>query len=130
VEYNNVQILVGSYTPDRIINIDETNIYFNQTSNVTLEESGTRSVGVKPSGSMNRCTVLLGCTMGGKMLQPFVVFVGKKSGRLPCKWTGQTDFPTSCVYTVQEKGWIDKDTFLEWIEKVCQWQDLKVPSDG
>jgi hypothetical protein len=43
---------------------------------------------------------------------------GEKGGRLPRKWTGRTDFPNSCVYTVQEKGWIDKDTFLEWIEKV------------
>jgi hypothetical protein len=118
VKYVNQSISVGKFTSDRIVNIDETNIYFDMTANKTLEIHATRSVPAKGTGCSNRCTVLLGCTMDGKMLPPFIVFVGKKTGRIVREWMGETEFPKSCFYTVQDKGWIDKNAFMEWIQKV------------
>ena len=31
---------------------------------------------------------------------------------------GATEYPRSSVYAVQEKAWMDKRVFVEWIEKV------------
>ena len=46
------------------------------------------------------------------------MFKGKPNGRIAQEWTGTTEFPNSCFYSVQEKAWVDKRVFLIWIEKV------------
>jgi hypothetical protein len=118
VKYVNEQIIIEKYTCNQIVNIDETNIYFDQTSKITLARRGDTTVSAMATGCTNCCTVLLGVTMDGRVLPPFIVFIGKKSGRVVREWRGATDYPKSCLYTVQEKGWIDKITFLEWINLV------------
>ena len=82
---------------------------------VTLADKGLRTVSVKSSGSSSRCTILLGVTMDGSKLPPFIIFKGKQGGRISREFA---QYPSSCVYTVQEKAWMDKRVFIEWVEKV------------
>jgi hypothetical protein len=56
--------------------------------------------------------------MDGNKLPPFVIFRGKPGGRIAREWTGNTEYPSSSVYAVQEKAWMDKRVFLEWVEKI------------
>jgi len=44
VVYVNEQISIGGYNGDGIVNIDETNIFFDSVGNVTLENKGTRTI--------------------------------------------------------------------------------------
>jgi len=118
VMYVNEQIATGGFPADNVVNIDETNIEFDMTGSVTLADQGSRTVSVRSSGSSARCTVLLGVTLSGRKLPPFVIFKGKPNGRIAREWTGSTEYPTTCIYAVQEKAWIDERTFLEWIRKV------------
>jgi hypothetical protein len=120
VKYVNEQNIIEKFTKDQIVNIDETNIYFDMTGKITLADCRDWTVSAMSTGCTNRCTVLLGATMSGKMLPPFIVFVGSKTGRIVREWKGSSQYPQSCLYTVQQKGWIDKETFLEWIKKVWQ----------
>jgi len=118
VQYVNGQIDCGKYLNSNVVNIDETNIYFDMVGSVTLADKGSRTVSVKSSGSSSRCSILLGVTMDGKKLPPFIIFRGKPNGRIAREWTGNTDYPTSSIYAVQEKAWVDKEVFLQWIKKV------------
>lgn len=118
VTYVNEQIITGGFLADDIVNIDETNIQFDMTGSVTLANQGTRTISVRSSGASSRCTVLLGVTLSGRKLPPFIIFKGKSNGRISREWTGETSFPSDCMYAVQEKAWIDEKTFLEWVHKV------------
>ena len=118
VQYVNGQISSGQYLKSHVVNIDETNIYFDMVGSITLSDQGSRTVSVKSSGTSARCSILLGVTMDGNKLPPFVVFKGRQGGRIAREWTGATEYPRSSVYAVQEKAWMDKRVFVEWIEKV------------
>ena len=118
MEYVNGQIATGQYSASNIVNIDETNIYYDMTGAITLANRGSRTISVRTSGSSSRCSVLLGVTMSGEKLPPFIVFKGKPNGRIAREWTGTTEFPNSCFYSVQEKAWVDERVFLIWIEKI------------
>ena len=118
VAYVNEQIQTGGFSADSVVNIDETNIEFDMTGSVTLANQGSRTVSLRSSGSSAWCTVLLGVTLSGQKLPPFVIFKGMPNGRIAREWTGSTEYPSTSIYAVQQKAWIDERTFLEWIRKV------------
>ena len=117
VLYTNEQITSGQYSACDIVNMDETNVYFDLPSGITLESRGSRSVAMRSSGSNNRCTVLLAVSMSGEKLPPFIVFKGVPNGRISREF-GNGNYPTDCIYDVQEKAWVDQRIFLIWVEKV------------
>ncbi len=39
---------------------------------------------------------------------------GKQNGHFALEWMGSTEYPTTCICPVQEKAWIDEQTFLDW----------------
>ena len=82
VAYVNEQITTGGFTADSVVNIDETNIEFDMTGSVTLANQGSRTVSLRSSGSSARCTVLLGVTLSGQKLPPFIIFKGMPNGRI------------------------------------------------
>jgi hypothetical protein len=77
VKYSNEQIKIGRYRPQDIVSIDETNFDFDQASGETLANPGEKMIGCAVTGSANRCTVLLACTMSGEKLPPCIIFKGE-----------------------------------------------------
>ena len=67
------------------MNIDETNVYFDMKSGLTLADKGDKLGSPKASGTSMSCTVLLGVTLNGEMLTPLVVLMGKSNGRIARK---------------------------------------------
>ena len=66
------------------MNIDETSIYFDMKSGLTLvgkEGGGDISVFPMTSGSSMRCTVLLGEALKGEKLTPLVVLRERQMGK-------------------------------------------------
>ena len=78
VQYVNGQITTGRYPASHIVNFDETNIYFDMTGAITLVNRGTRTISVRTSGSSSPCTILLGVTMSGEKLPPFMFIRGNQ----------------------------------------------------
>ena len=104
-----------------IVNIDETNVDFDQPATRTLNRRGERTIRIASSGSASGCTVLLGVALDGSKLPPFVVFKASRNGRVIREVTTRAQehgFPSDCVYIVQKKAWIDKELMLEWIQRV------------
>ena len=59
VRYINRKLLIYSFDPHMIVNIDETYLPFDVTSKYTLDPIGTRTVRIISSGSSSRCTLVL-----------------------------------------------------------------------
>jgi len=116
VIYINEQIRSISLSSCNVVNIDETNIEFDSNSTKTLADKGSRTVSVRTSGSSNRCTVLLGVTLSGEKLPPFIMFKGKPNSPISRKWTTRGNlYPPTSVYTVRDRAWIDEIRMTEWI---------------
>ena len=114
--YVNQRIIENSISSNFIVNIDETNINFDLCGGTTLERRGSRTVNAKKSGSSQRATVILGVTLSGEKLPPFIVFKGKVSGRIARSFSD--NFPMGLKYDVQDNAWVDERVFLNWAEKV------------
>ena len=125
----NMQIIndFGFYVKERIqqnsidyssvVNIDETNVYFDMCGSTTLSRRGERSINLKNTGSSYRATVILGVTLSGEKLPPYVIFKGKPNGRIIRSFSSEI-FPSNIFYDVQDKAWVDEPTFLKWISSV------------
>jgi hypothetical protein len=104
-----------------IVNIDETNVDFDQAPKTTLAPIGHRTIRVASSGPSSRCTALLGVALDGTKLPPFIVFKASRTGRIIREVTTRAEefgYPEHCVYSVQAKGWMCEELMLEWIERV------------
>ena len=60
--------------PDNVVNMDETNFYFNSPSLHTIAKKEAKTVSLKKNGTSGRCTVLLAVTLSGIQLPAFVTF--------------------------------------------------------
>lgn len=114
VDMVNEEILKAGYELDCVVNIDETNINFDMVTASTFERASTKTVSMKETSAL-RCTVLLGVSLAGQKLKPFVIFKGRRNGKIDRELKS---FPSDCIYAVQEKAWIDKDTFNDWTNEV------------
>ena len=106
--------------PSLVYNVDETNVFFSQQTPFTYAQRGSRTVSVKSVNSSSRCTAMLGGSMSGKKLPPFIIFKGtnKASGHIRREVREGVDYPEGIEYGVQEKAWMDEPLMLEWIDKV------------
>jgi Ni/Co efflux regulator RcnB len=103
-----------------VYNFDETNIDFCPNLNSTYCIKGKITIGIKVAKSSQRCTVMLGCSMTGEKVPPFVIFAGAdtKNGVIRKQIANKTGLPQSMEYQVQKKAWMDEASMLEWIERV------------
>jgi hypothetical protein len=120
--FMNEGVNAGKYRACNIINIDETNINFDLFSGATLYRRGERIIGCATTDSSSRCTVMVGVTMDGEKLHPFVIFNGSNTPRskimkefdLIENWAKFCS-PEGLFYTVQAKAWMDKAMMHDWI---------------
>jgi DDE superfamily endonuclease len=104
---------------DCVVNMDETNMYFDQKGRLTLANKGDKTINATGTGSSQRCTVVLAATLSGEKLPPFVIFKGTPGARGNSveRELETFGYPTSCTFAVQEKAWMDAATFLVWVER-------------
>ena len=74
-----------------------------------------------------RATLAVTVTASGKLLTPFLIFKGKTDGRIASREL-QT-YPEECIYTCQEKAWMDKAMMNVWIDLVLiPWRNTRDPN--
>ena len=99
------------YSPDMIINKDETPMYFDMVPEKTISKKGKKEVHVRSSGAEKRkLTVTLTCTGDGEMIPALAIFKGKRKLKFKS--------PDDVHVTVQAKGWMDADVMLQWFKAV------------
>lgn len=70
----------SKYPDNMIVNMDETPLYFDMTTNktCTVNQKGAKTVSVRSSGAeKQRLTVVLAATGDGQMLPPMIISKGK-----------------------------------------------------
>ncbi len=110
---NEVRILrtCHSYSPDMIINMDETPMYFDMLPEHTVSKKGVKEVRVRSSGAeKKRLTVVLTCAGDGLTFPALAIFKGKRKLKFRC--------PEDVHVTVQQKGWMDSELMLRWFKAV------------
>ncbi len=74
----------------------------------TLDNFGVKTVTITGRGASARCTVLLGVTITGEKLPPFIIFKGMPNSRV-AQEVSQVD--SNVVCTVQKNAWMDEPTY-------------------
>ena len=68
---------------NKIVNLDETPIWFEMYNKTTIDKIGNKTIKVKTFGSdIERISVLLGILADGEKLPPLIVFQGKPNGTI------------------------------------------------
>ena len=72
----------------------------------TLENHGKRNIGLRTTRNSNHCAVLLGVTMSGENLPPFIVFTapGTRDGHIAFTSKQATTFPVGIKYAFEPKA--------------------------
>lgn len=99
-----------------VINMDETNLYFENRPNRTLHNKGDKHIGIKTTGNSNRCTILLAVSLAGDKLPPLVIFKGTDNGRIKREVAQLNNL--NIKHVVQENGWIDHNILNYWTENI------------
>ena len=116
--YVNHQIRTFDFDPQLIVNMDETNVHFDNVGTLTWADKGSRTVTVRATGTTQRCTIALAVSLGGLKLKPLIIFKGKKNGRILRE---ARLYPEGVEVMVNEKAWMSQDMMGFWIEKI--WKE-------
>ncbi len=95
------------HSPDFIINMDQTPVYFSMMPSTTLEVVGRKTIHVRKSTSdTKRATVAVTITASGRILPAVVVFKGKRNG---CIVNDEFEtYPNEHFYACQKNAWMDE----------------------
>jgi len=100
--------------PDQlIINYDQTGVNIVPTSNWTMHDRGAKQTKILGLQDKRQITVLMGCTMAGKLMPPQVVYAGKTDACHP-----KFDFPREWDITHTESHWSKDTTMIEYFDQV------------
>jgi hypothetical protein len=109
-----------------IINMDQTNLPFDNPYKTTYARRGSRTVNMKTTGSSLRCSVALAVTLDGRKLPPMIVFKGLPSGRIVKEFSDpKFHYPKDgTVYAVQSSAWFDEATTLQYVNEIVRpWME-------
>ena len=99
------------YSLGLIANMDETPVTFDLPSNITIDETGARSISIRTTGhEKTNFTVVLSCMADGMKLPPLIIFKLKKIPR--------GNFPPEVVIQANQTGWMNEQEMMYWIEKI------------
>lgn len=106
-----------NYSPENIVNFDQTNFFLDPVVRTTLARTNSRHV---PASGVNnesgfRTTVCLGVTLSGGKLPPFIVFKGARIGRISREFR---NFPSNIKFATHPNAWMDENLVLKYIDEV------------
>ena len=132
VLYIQMRMRMLDVPPSNVWNADETNVFFAPDSKWTIANKGSRTVSCRKLKSSSRASVMLGASMEGEKMKPYIVWKGKLSKRSQVykevSNPSQFGYPDSLAYYVQENAWMDETSMLQWIRLV--WNPIAMNQDG
>ena len=105
---------------NRIVNIDETPIFFENPDTKTVDIKGNKEVIINTDGNENRriSVVLTVCSDGSK-LSPYCIFEGEKEKRTEKELNDLEIIKSKKMFAVcQKNAWCDTEIFQRWYEEV------------
>ena len=99
--------------PSLIFNWDQTGLNLVPSSNWTMDQNGTKQVGISRCKDKIMITAVFCCSAVGEFLPPQLIYSGKTNRCHPPQ-----QFPTDWSITHTEKHWSNKGTMLQYISDV------------
>ena len=105
---------------DRIVNIDETPIYFEMMSDKTVNKKGAKVISVETKGNEKKLiSCVLACSAGGTKLIPALIFKGGRDGNLETRYRNlEVVKNKKIVIYFQNNAWCDEYIFKRWVKDV------------
>src|SRR6266542_533001 len=101
----------NKYPLKYISNMDETPMWYELPSNATINQKSAKTGNIRTTGHERASfTVVLGCMVDGTKLPAVCIF---KLKNIP-----KEKFPHGIYIRVNEKGWVNEQEMLWWIETV------------
>ncbi len=117
----------GPYAPSQIGNLDEIPLWFDFTSDKTLELKGIKEIPVRVTAKYKvRATLVLCCLANGDKLPPMLIFK-ETNGKLPKKLLNVYD-NKKIVIKANKNGWMTTQLMKEWVEEI--WRPNIIPEHG
>lgn len=101
----------------KVVNMDETGVYFVNGRSTTVASKGTKQVKVKAAKNDSHCTVFLSVALDGSKLKPLVVFKGEKDGTIANRFSNNAGIDKRVECCCQPKAYCDSDIMKIWNEK-------------
>lgn len=100
-----------NYPLSQIGNADETPVFFDMKSNITVDQKGAKSILMRTTGNEKlRITAMLAVTADGHKLTPYVI--------LKRKTMPKESLPRGLIVRCHEKGWMSKELMNDWLSVV------------
>jgi hypothetical protein len=104
-----------SITPDRVMNMDETGIWFDMAATQTIESVGSAQVPIRRvKASKSRFTAAITITAAGTILPPCVIFWG---AHMPAELASID--PNSILVLFQKRAWMDTPCMLQYARSLA-----------
>ena len=111
----------GITSPSQIFNCDESGFALQHKGRIVLCERESKSNYHVQSNSKEQITVLVTISADGRSLPPFVLWGGRAGSEKHVPYT--LKLPKPSISEVSEKGWMTKEAFYMYMEKVfCKYQ--------
>ncbi|MEL7342722.1 MAG: transposase, partial [Bacteroidota bacterium] len=102
---------------DRVVNADETAVFFDSVAAKTVDRKGAKSVQIRSTRSeKKRVTCVLAVSRSGTILKPFVIFKGKSIERFR-NFNPSRRVLEKIVLSSSDKAWMNSSTMKSWITK-------------
>ena len=103
------------YDPSCIIAMDETPVWDDMVSSMTIDRVGAQSVPLKTTGHEKvMVTICLAAKADGTKLKPFIVFRG---GKRETKALDE-EFRSKCVVQTSTNAWMNEELTQVWVQRV------------
>lgn len=105
---------------DRIVNIDETPVYFEMTTDKTINRKGDKVISVETKGNEKKLiSCVLAISAGGKKLIPTLIFKGGRDGNLESRYKNLECVKNKKIMIYfQSNAWCDENIFKRWVKDV------------
>ena len=97
----------------QFINFDQTNVYIVPVGRYTLEEKRSKQILIIGLEDKWQITVLLGCTLSGRLLPPQVIYAGSTNQVHP-----KFSFPEGWHITHTQNHWSNSESMCDYINNV------------
>ena len=104
----------------RIVNIDETPIFFEMTTDKTYNKKGAKVVSIETKGNEKKLiSTVLAVSANGRKLTPTLIFKGGKDGNLEGRYKNlQCVKDRKIAIYFQSNAWCDEGIFKKWVKDV------------
>lgn len=103
------------FEPNAIANADQTPVFLDMPSQITINKSGEKTVTIKTTGNEKmRITCMLAAMSDGTKLPPYIILNRKTIPKDP--------IPNGLAVRAQEKGWMNEALVIDWVKTIWQYR--------